>query len=183
MRLEFTNSIALVLLILVPVAVYLAVRGIAGLERLRRGASIAARVVILLLLVLALAGLRARTRSNDIAEIFLVDVSASVAASTRQSTLDFINGELQRAGPRDYLGVVAFGREPSVELAPTRKEALGDFKLTGINSTPPTDYTDVAAALRLAAALVPVDATGRLILLSDGRENLESAMEEAPLLR
>lgn len=183
MRLEFTNSIALVLLILVPVAVYLAVRGIAGLERLRRGASIAARVVILLLLVLALAGLRARTRSNDIAEIFLVDVSASVAASTRQSTLDFINGELQRAGPRDYVGVVAFGREPSVELAPTRKEALGDFKLTGINSTPPADYTDVAAALRLAAALVPVDATGRLILLSDGRENLESAMEEAPLLR
>src|SRR5205085_4566730 len=52
-----------------------------------------------------------------------------------------------------------------------------------IASSPPGDYTDIAAALRLAAALVPEDAAGRLVLISDGNENLESAGEEAQLLR
>src|SRR5262249_58537415 len=48
---------------------------------------------------------------------------------------------------------------------------------------PPSDYTNVASALRLAAALIPDDATGRLVLISDGNENLESALPEAQLLR
>src|SRR5215813_11208746 len=166
MKVEFTNSMALALLALAPIALYVASRGIAGLGRARRIASNTARALILLLAILALAGLRARVRSNDLAEIFLVDVSSSVASSSRGAAIDFINGELQRAGARDYIGVVAFAREPFVELAPTRKDALGDFKLTSINSTPPSDYTDIAAALRLAEALIPADAAGRLVLIS-----------------
>ena len=92
------------------------------------------------------------------------------------------NGEIERAGPRDYVGVIAFGREPSVELAPTRKESLADWRIKEIASNPPRDYTDIAAALRLAEALVPKDSVGRFMLISDGNENLESATEEAARL-
>ena len=49
--------------------------------------------------------------------IFLVDVSASVAQDNHQEIFDFINGETANAGARDYIGVIAFAREPSVELA------------------------------------------------------------------
>jgi Ca-activated chloride channel homolog len=182
MKIEFTNPWALVLLALIPLAVYFARHSLANLSRRRGRASLTLRAVILLLVVLALAGLRIRTSSRDVALLFLVDVSASVAQDSRASVIDAINREINRAGPRDYVGVVAFGREPAVELAPTRKETLGDWRLKEIASNPPRDYTDLAAALRLAAALIPEDAAGRLVLISDGNENLESASEEAQLL-
>jgi Ca-activated chloride channel homolog len=183
MRVEFTNPLALVLLALIPAALYFARHSLANLSRLRGNVSLGLRVLILLLIVMSLAGLRVRTASRDLALVFLVDVSASVAQDTRGPIIDFINSEIDRAGPRDYVSVVAFGREPSVELAPTRKEALADWRLQEISSNPPRDYTDIAAALRLAAALVPEDAVGRLVLVSDGNENLESATEEAQLLQ
>jgi Mg-chelatase subunit ChlD len=115
--------------------------------------------------------------------IVLVDVSASVKQDNRQEVLDLINGEIANAAARDYVGVVAFAREPSVELAPTRKEDLGDWRISEISSNPARDYTNIAAALRLAAALVPEDASGRFVLISDGNENLESYAGEAELLR
>jgi Ca-activated chloride channel homolog len=182
MRIEFTNAAALALLALIPVAIYLARRSLASLSKLRGRISVIVRALILLLIVLALAGLRIRTTTRDVALIFLVDVSASVSQDSRQSVLDFINSEIERAGPRDYISVLAFGREPSVELAPTRKEALADWRIKEIASNPPRDYTDIAAALRLAAAIVPKDSVGRLALISDGNENLESATEEAQQL-
>jgi Mg-chelatase subunit ChlD len=183
MGFEFTNFAALVLLIVIPAAIYFSRNSLANLSRSRSRASLAARLLILLLVVLAIAGLRIKTESRDLALIFLVDVSASVATEQQRDVLDTINREIARAAPGDYIGVIAFGREPSVELAPTRKERLGDWRIEEINSNPPRDYTDVAAALRLAAAIVPESAVGRFVLMSDGNENLESAVEEAQLLR
>lgn len=183
MHLDFTNPLVLFLLSLIPLALFLARNSLANLSSTRRTLSIAARVLLITLVVLALAGLRFKTTSRDLALIFLVDVSASVKQDDRQEILDLINGEIANAQPRDYVGVVAFAREPSVELAPTRKEELGDWRITEISSNPARDYTNIAAALRLASALVPEDASARFVLLSDGNENLESYSTEAELLR
>jgi len=183
MKIEFINPPALLLLLLIPALLYVARHSLATLSRGRARASIAARIIIILLVVLALAGLRVRTATRDVALLFLVDVSASVAPQEQEQVIALINREIERAAPNDYVGVIAFGREASVELAPTRKELLGDRRLTEISSNPPKDYTDIASALRLAAALVPESAVGRLVLISDGNENLESAAGEARLLR
>jgi Mg-chelatase subunit ChlD len=139
-------------------------------------------MVILLAAVLGLAGLRVRTRTNDLAIIFLVDVSASIPQAQLPGIADFINGEVGRASPRDYIGIIAFGGEPAVELAPTRKAELAGWQLADIKSRPARDHTDIAAALRLAAGLAPEGATLRLVLVSDGNENLENALSYAPLL-
>jgi Ca-activated chloride channel homolog len=183
MRFDFTTPPVLFLLVLVPLAVYFSRKSLANLSPARSTASTIARSLLILLMVLAIAGLRFRTASRDVALIFLVDVSASVAQDNRTGVLDFINREIANAAPRDYVGVVAFAREPSVELAPTRKEALGDWRIREISSNPPSDYTNLAAALRLATALVPEDASARFVLFSDGNENLERSSEEAELLR
>jgi Mg-chelatase subunit ChlD len=139
--------------------------------------------VLILLIVFALAGLQLRTNSRDVALMFLVDVSASTAQEDRAQVVEFINRETASAGPRDYIGVIAFAREPSVELAPTRKDSLNNWHITEISSNPPRDYTDIAAALKLAAALVPEDAFGRFVLISDGNENLGNASEESAILK
>src|SRR5688572_29492694 len=101
MRFDFTNPLALLLLGLIPLALFLARRSLTNLSSTRRGISIAVRVLLLLVVILALAGLRFRTTSRDLALIFLVDVSASVAQDTRPEILDFINSEIANAGPRD----------------------------------------------------------------------------------
>lgn len=183
MRIEFTNPLALLLLLLIPAAIYLVRHSFANLSPRRAAWSTGIRITILLLIVLALAGLRVRTTARDLALIFLVDVSASVAQDQQKDVIRFINSELQHAAPRDYIGVIAFGRDASVEVAPTRKEILGDWQLSEINSAPSRDYTNIAGALKLASALVPEDAVGRLVLISDGNENLENAIEEARLLK
>ena len=183
MRVDFTNPWALLLLGLIPFALVMVRNSLVNMSATRGGISIAARMLLLLLILLALSGLRIRTTSRDLALIFLVDVSASVAQENRGDVFDVINGEIANAAARDYIGVVAFAREPLVELAPTRKEALGDWRISEISSNPPRDYTNLAAALRLAAALVPEDATARFVLISDGNENLERSTEEAELLR
>ena len=182
MRIEFTNPIALLLLLLIPVAIYLARHSLANLSRWRGRLSIGLRVAMLLLLTLALAGLRVRTTSRDLALIFLVDVSASVAQDQQRDTIEFINREVAKAAPRDFVGVIAFGRDASVELAPTRKEILGDWRLNEISSTPSGDYTNLAGALKLASALVPDEAVGRLVLISDGNENRGEVARVIPLL-
>jgi hypothetical protein len=136
MRVDFTNPPALFLLSLIPLALFLARNSLNNVSSTRRVFSTTARVLLLLLIVLAVAGLRFRTTSRDLALIFLVDVSASVKQDNRQEVLDLINGEIANAAKRDYVGVVAFAREPSVELAPTRKEALGDWRISEISSNP-----------------------------------------------
>ena len=64
MGVEFTNPAALVLLVLIPAAIYLARASLANLSRARGRASLAVRLVILLLVVMALAGIRIRTESR-----------------------------------------------------------------------------------------------------------------------
>jgi hypothetical protein len=183
MNVELTNPIALVLLGLIPAALYFTRHSLANLSGLRARVSLGVRVLILLLVVMALGGFRLRSSSHDLALIFVVDLSASTSPDEQHDVIDFINREIDRASPRDYVAVVAFAQDALVEVAPTRKEVLGDWRLTGISSNPAREYTDIAGALRLAAALVPEAAAGRLVLLSDGNENLESAVEESRLLK
>jgi Mg-chelatase subunit ChlD len=183
MNWTFTNASALLLLAFIPLAIYVSQKGAGNVSSKRRATSLLLRVLLILLIVFALAGLQLRTNSRDVALMFLVDVSASVAQEDRAQVLDFINNETANAGPRDYISVIAFAREPSVELAPTRKDSLSGWRMTEISSNPPRDYTDIAAALKLAAALVPEDARGRFLLISDGNENLDNASEEAGMLK
>src|SRR5215831_14600465 len=166
---EFSNPAALSLLLLIPAGLFVAWRrGLfrkdpsSGRHSRRRGVLAAAiRMFIVLMLALGLSGLRVRTTTHDLALIFLIDVSASMPQSEVRPIAEFINSEIQQAGPRDYIGIIAFGVEPSVELAPTRKEELSGWQLADIKSRPGRDHTDVAAALRLAAGLTPEGATAR----------------------
>ncbi|HEY8677223.1 MAG TPA: VWA domain-containing protein, partial [Candidatus Dormibacteraeota bacterium] len=135
------------------------------------------RVAIVTLLTAALAGLGIQTTPSSQSLIVAADLSASVQsaldreAATVRSVLAMRRGE-------DRAGVLSFGRDPQVEVNVGSAPQFGEFQ-----SQPNPHYTDIAAALRLAGSILPVDRRRHIVLVSDGRANLGDAVGEARLLR
>jgi uncharacterized membrane protein/Mg-chelatase subunit ChlD len=159
----------LVLLLLLP-AMFIAWRLYP--PPLRHGRSrfaLGLRLVAVLVLVLALAQLRVSTQPQRRVLVAVVDLSASVRASQEQEA-QAVRALQSAKGPDDLFGVVTFGRDVQVELAPTLTPDFTDFQ-----TQPDPSYTDIASALQLAANLGPEGYARQVVLISDGRQNLGDA--------
>ena len=138
---------------------------------------LASRLLLFILIVTALAGASIPVPISRQAVVFVGDISAST--TTQQAFIEqWINNAIQHKRPEDQVGVVAVGRNALVEQTVRTQVNFSQFE-----STPDTNYTDLAAGLRLAAAILPQDSQKRIVLLSDGQQNLEDALQEAQLLR
>lgn len=168
------------LLLLVPLLAWLLAvhrRSLADLSPGRRRAALGLRLVIVALLVAALAG-ATRVRLNHAQAVwFLLDLSESIAPESRQQALRAIDRAAAAMRRGDLAGVIAFGADALIE-APLANRPATSGKIA---STPVTSYTDIGRALRLALAAFPEGSSRRVVLLSDGNENLGNAVEEAAL--
>lgn len=172
-------------------------RSLAGLGPVRRWLAIGLRSLVIMLLTLALLETRLRHQNENITVLFLVDRSLSIpkdidpqaAPDSVQALVDrreqriekFINEAVERRGPgheRDKAGLILFGRRPRLEFPPSDAPS---FKFRFRDAASPIDgyYTDIAAALKLALASFPEGTGKRIVLLSDGNENLGNAEEQA----
>lgn len=145
--------------------------------RRRRVWTLAIRVGLAALLVLALAGFRVGGRGDRTAVVFLVDRSDSVSAAGVDRALDFVDEAVRAKKRGDLVSVVAFGREPRLEFGMTDHPTIGP-----LGAVPDSSATDLARALRLGAALFPEGTKRRIVVLSDGRENRGDARREAARL-
>ncbi len=135
------------------------------------------RVGLVALLVAALAGWEWRRPTRDLAVVFLLDRSASITPSAWEQAVAFVQEALAHKAPGDRAGVVVFGTEPWVERGLGTASTLAE-----IATFPPAEATDVEAVVRLGLALIPSEAPGRLVLLTDGLETTgqaERALREA----
>jgi Mg-chelatase subunit ChlD len=163
------------LLALAPVA-WLWWRGRNPIRRWREAASLALRVAILALLVLGLAGLQWVQASDELAVVFLMDVSDSIDAVAREQAIAFMRAALQGMGQDDRAALVLFGADALVERPMSQARELGELL-----SIPATAHTDVGKAVRLGLALLPATAQRRLVLLSDGQANVSGGETAARL--
>ena len=142
-------------LLLIPAAIFLTWLGGRGsLARWSIGQSRAAwavRILILMLVGMALAGPRWLTETNEPSIVFLRDVSGSIPAEAREAATSFMAAVTEKEPSR--VSEIVFASQPSV---PRQDREI------------PEDATDLHAALEFAAALLPTDRPGRLVLLSDG---------------
>jgi uncharacterized membrane protein len=169
----------LLLLLLVPALVVAWLRWPPPLTTSRSRLVLASRLLLVALLVLALAGVRLTTQPNKRAMVAVVDLSASVKAHGNLDTEASTVKALQSSkGADDLFGVVTFGHDAAVELPLTRDPAFESFQ-----TQPDPSYTDVAGALRLAAGLLPDGYARQLVLISDGRQNLNDAASAVAALR
>ncbi|RMF79077.1 MAG: VWA domain-containing protein, partial [Chloroflexi bacterium] len=150
------------LLLAAPIVIYLGWPR----QRYRRArdmVSLVLRLVIMLLLILAISGTQVVRTADRLAVVFLVDVSDSVSPEAQEAALDYIREALNAMGPDDEFGVVVFGADPAIERRINIARELGP-----IRSTPITSNTNIEEAIQTGLSLLPGDAAGRLVLLSDG---------------
>jgi uncharacterized membrane protein len=176
--LTFEQPLLLLLLIPIGTLVFLTWRRMSlPFPRSQRYVILTCRLALFTLIVSALAGATLSLPISRQAVVFVGDISAST--TPQQAFIEqWINDAIRHKKPDDQVGIVAVGRNALVEQSVRTQIDFSQFE-----STPDTNYTDLAAGLRLAAAILPQDSERRIVLLSDGQQNLEDALQEAQLLR
>jgi uncharacterized membrane protein len=165
----FTRPLLLLLMLLLPYTIWLGrPRGRHG--RGRAWAALILRCLLLALVVLSLAGFQTIHGGDELATVFLVDVSDSVSTAERERALAFVEQALQAMEPDDRAALILFGADALVERSMTGSRELGT-----VASIPHTQQTDLEEALRLGLALLPGGSARRMVILSDGRPTVGNA--------
>lgn len=175
--LSFANPVCLWLLVPFLPLLALPLAGRDARQALRRKwPSLLLRLIIGLGLILGLAGARWVQPVDDVSVVFVIDLSDSVPAAEQARAEAFIRQAIATMPAGARAAVVAFGEEALVErLASEARD------LPPIASVPGSGRTDIASAIRLALALFPEESHKRLVLLSDGLENVGDALAQAEL--
>ncbi len=174
---QFTKPLFLLLLIpLIYYSVAMSRRSLAGLSTFRSRLALGLRLAIIVLLVFALAGARMVKEVSQQCVVFVLDVSDSIPKAKQDEALAYINSALKNIQTDQKAGLVVFGSESSVELAPSNVS-----KIDKIYSITDTSNTDISQALGLAMASFPENSAKKIVLLSDGNETLGKAVEQAML--
>lgn len=169
--LSLSRPIALLfLLVLVPLAVYLSRTSMALMRPRRRRWSLALRIMLITLLVLALGGLGIVRAADRLSVVFLVDHSDSIAADARLQQAAYLNTAIHDKSEGDQAGVVMFGADALIDRPVSSETSTPDLA-----SKPGETYSDIEEAIRLGLSIMPSDTARRIVLLSDGKENLGSA--------
>ncbi len=175
-ELRFAEPMALLLLILIPWAIYMGLR-IRSLSSTRKGITVALRSLILLLVIASLAGAEWVHRRDRLAVFFLLDHSNSIPDPIRLASTQWVRNYCETfMTDKDETGVIVFGADASIELDVAETLNLGE-----IQSFVSGEETDVAAAIRLAMAAFPQGYMRRIVVFSDGNETQGAALEEIKL--
>ena len=152
-------------------------RWLRAVPRMRRVPAVGARVLLALACALALAGLHADRRTDRVAVVAAVDVSQSVRSfadfgldadgrplTPREAAWDLLARASTERRPDDPFGLIVFDGRVTALATPGV-----DDPLARPIAHDAVDGTDIPGAVRLARSLLPSEAEGRIVLITDGR--------------
>ncbi len=166
------------LLALVLLAEFVLARRLVGVDPRQWRFTVALRVVTAVALIGAVLNVGFSRGAGEVATVFVVDASDSLGPSGRTEALEFVRSALDEQPDGSRAAVVLFGGDARIEVLLRQQAALGRPTV----QIDPSE-TDLAAALRLGAAILPSDARRRVVLVSDGRTTRGDAESEAAELR
>ena len=180
-EIAFDRPWFLTLFLLLPIIWWMGFHSLAGLGSWRRLFALLLRSIVVSLLVLALAQTQVRQTTDRLTVIYLLDQSDSIPAARRDMMLNYVFREVEshrRDGKKDLAGVIVFGGTAKIEAAPfdgklpliDRLESSTDLQ---------TDSTSLESALKLAKASFPEDTARRVVIVSDGNENMGDSLSLA----
>lgn len=177
--LAFNSAWYLLLLGLLPLIWWAGHRSLSGLGRWRRLLALTLRSLVLVLLICALAEIQYQRTHDQITVMYLLDQSLSIPEDRRAEMIQYANASIRdqrRDETEDRAGVIVFGRNAEVEVPPL------DFNVQlpqQIESRLDPQYTDIAAAFQRARAAFPPDTSNRVVLATDGNQNVGNALVQA----
>ncbi|QDS87823.1 von Willebrand factor type A domain protein [Rosistilla ulvae] len=180
LRLGFEHPGYLALLILIPVFWLASYRGLALLGPVRRTFALLLRTLVAAAIVLALAGVQLVWTDDRMTVMYLLDQSESIPVAKRDAMLQYVirNVAAQRNTARaDRAGIIVFGKEAAVEIPPFDDDIPDLRRLESYLGR--KDATNLEAALKLAQAAMPDDTSRRIVVVTDGNENLGNASQLA----
>jgi uncharacterized membrane protein/Mg-chelatase subunit ChlD len=176
-RLDFDSPWYLSLLALLPLMWWFGRRSLAGLGRVRKWLVMALRSVVLVLIILSLAEIQWVRNNDRLTVIYLLDQSLSIPLTRREAMIQFVNESVrQHRKNDDRVGVIVFGREAVIEVPPFDESVQLSPQ---VESPLDPESTNLAGALKLAEATFPHDAAKRIVVVSDGNQNLGDALDQA----
>jgi uncharacterized membrane protein len=172
MHLQFTHPIYL--LLLVPALAWVfwfAFKSDVQVGAWRKWMALIVRTIVVVAIVFAIAGLQWLLPVEGMNVFFVLDRSDSVPAEQQEAAKNYINATSKLKKNSDKVGVIVFGTDASIETTPNSA-----VDLQKIQAVVGTDRSDLAAAIRLGTAAFPESGQKRLVLLTDGNENIGDAM-------
>ncbi|MEM6978986.1 MAG: VWA domain-containing protein, partial [Planctomycetota bacterium] len=139
----------------------------------RRWLATIVRSLVWLGLVLSLAGVQVVWISDRVTVMYVLDQSESIPVSVRGEMLDYVITAVRRhrnAARGDQAGVIAFGRDATIEVPPFDDDIPAAGRLESLLER--TDATNLEGALNLAQASMPEDTARRIVIITDGNENV-----------
>ena len=174
MSLKFARPLLLLLLPAYIALIYLIDRrGGRRSRRIKHRVARVMRCLLTCLCVLALAAPSVVLPGGQQAVWILADASASARGMQDQMTQS-VRTALENKDASVNAGVIAFGGNAMVE-----KPLAQDGTYNGVTTAVDAQASDLSSALTLASALLPEDAQGRIVVLSDGAtEDVRAAAQQ-----
>ncbi len=180
LRLGFDHPSYLWLLLALPMLWWVGYASLGALGHFRRWFALFFRTVVWTAIVFALAGVQLVWVSDRVTVMYLLDQSESIPQAKRQVMLDYVIQNVRRNRDRareDRAGIVVFGRDASIEIPPFDDDIPALRRLESLRGR--SDATNLESALNLAQASMPEDTARRIVIVTDGNENLGQARKLA----
>ncbi|HHT9119612.1 MAG TPA: VWA domain-containing protein [Candidatus Hypogeohydataceae bacterium YC41] len=178
MDINFEHPALLTLLFIIPIFWGLSTLAIGRLPLWRIFSSNFFRGLVLALLILSLAGLsRVEKRPGESSLVFCVDVSDSINPENKNLVMNSITTIDKELGEKVKRGLVVFGKDAQV-IAPVEER----LKPENMHWEVDTSRTNIASGLLSCMNIFPKDSKKKLLLFTDGNENMGSGLQAAKIL-
>ncbi|MEE9201501.1 MAG: hypothetical protein V3V45_08660, partial [Candidatus Brocadiales bacterium] len=172
MDLQFEQPEFLKLLFLLPIIWGLSFLAFRRVPLWRLVASTILRSLVFALLILALAGLhRVDKKPSDLTLVFSVDVSDSINDENKKWVNDYLEEVDKKLDKEIRRGMVVFASDAKA-TSPVANGLDMNYEEPQLDTT----RTNIAGGMLSALRLFPEDSIKRIILLTDGNENLGSSL-------
>jgi len=169
-RRSITNIAIIICIVLLALEWYVLNKGI-----IKRPDAV--RAALFVILILSLFSLSINKSANKTAVVFAVDVSDSVKLEERQ-TRHRINESLKNKSSGDIAGLITFSQNTSIERFPD-KEVSGFAVSAGKDN----QFTNIEKGLMAAVSALPDGYNKKIVLVTDGNENIGDAYAAVKRLR
>ncbi|WP_432402886.1 VWA domain-containing protein [Wukongibacter sp. M2B1] len=127
---------------------------------------LAARILLIISLIVVLSGQTLELASKDTSTIFLIDSSLSMKSLSNEIE-KYLNEQLMNKKSRDKIAVIGFGRDYMIEIP-----LQNNINNVNLSSEPNPNFTNIEGAVDFAINYFPEETNRRLVIISDCKENL-----------